>query len=209
MNCNVAIMSMHDYLDGELSKDDVAKLKAHLNACPVCRSRYEQLERTEALAHSAIQPIRFANRGSSTLLTQRIMNQLPAARRRRMSGSLQWIRRHPMISVAAVFVLLMLSSFLTMWEQDNQLSITGTDLAQVIIDGNTVTVPLGAHIRGDLTIHNGKANLLGDVEGNVTVVDGQLYQASTAHISGQVKKIDQVLDWFWYKVTTSISKLAY
>jgi len=209
MNCNVAIVWMHDYLDGELSSDDVAKLKAHLVACPACRSRYEQLERTEALAHNAIQPFSICDRGQSALLTQRIMNQMPALHRRRAAGWLLWVRKHPMISVAAVFVLMMFSSFLAMWEQDTQLSITGTDLAQVIIDGNTVTVPAGAHIRGDLIIHNGKANVLGDVEGDVTVVDGQLYQASTAHISGQVKTIDQMLDWFWYKVTTSISKLAY
>jgi hypothetical protein len=60
-----------------------------------------------------------------------------------------------------------------------------------------------------LTVSNGKANVLGDVEGNVTVIEGSFYQASTAHISGQVKTIDQALDWFWYKVTNSMSSLAY
>ena len=103
----------------------------------------------------------------------------------------------------------MFSSFLAMWQQDSQLAVRGSDLAQVVIEGDTVTVPAGAHINGDLTVENGKANVLGEVDGDVTVISGSLYEASTAHISGEVKKIDQALDWFWYKVTTSISSLAY
>ncbi|MNO05927.1 Anti-sigma-W factor RsiW [compost metagenome] len=50
-------------------------------------------------------------------------------------------------------------------------------------------------------MQNGEARVYGDVEGNVTVIDGSYYQASTAHIAGQVKSIDQTLDWIWYKVT--------
>ncbi|MBW7476279.1 zf-HC2 domain-containing protein [Paenibacillus oenotherae] len=208
MNCNVAIVSMHDYLDGELIREDVAKLKTHLIACPECRARFEQLERTEALIHTTLETRGVMEASESAVLTQRIMSGLPVRRRKAM-GWTQWLRNHPAITVAAVFAIVMLSSFITMWEQDDQLTVRGNDLTQLVIDGDTVTVPEGVHVKGDLTVENGKANVLGDVEGNVTVIEGSLYQASTAHISGQVTTIDQALDWFWYKVTHSFSSLAY
>ncbi|UVI29772.1 zf-HC2 domain-containing protein [Paenibacillus spongiae] len=209
MNCNVAIVWMHDYLDSELPRDDVLQLKNHLLSCPACRARFEQLERTEALMRSKMEVPVTMDSEQAAQLTQRIVSQFPAAKRRVATGWARWIRKHPAVSVAALFAFVMLSSFITMWQQDTQLSISGSDLAQLVINGDTVTVPEGVYIKGDLIVENGKANVLGDVEGNVTVIDGQLYQASTAHISGQVKKIDQALDWFWYKVTQSISSLAY
>jgi hypothetical protein len=60
-----------------------------------------------------------------------------------------------------------------------------------------------------LTVENGKTQIYGDVQGNLTVIDGSLYQASTAHISGQVKSIDQAMDWIWYKITNMFSDVAY
>ncbi|CAH1209663.1 Anti-sigma-W factor RsiW [Paenibacillus plantiphilus] len=209
MNCNVAIVSMHDYLDGELIREDVASLKAHLIACPECRARFDQLERTEALIHNALDMRSgVVETSESAVRTQRILSGLPVRRRKTM-GWTRWLRNHPAITVAAVFAIVMFSSFIAMWEQDDQLTVRGNDLTQLVIDGDTVTVPQGVHVKGDLTVENGKANVLGDVEGNVTVIEGSLYQASTAHISGQVKTIDQALDWFWYKVTHSFSSLAY
>lgn len=208
MNCKVAIVWIHDYLDDELPHDDVAELKAHLLSCPTCCERLAQLERTEALAHKMMDSRMVIDVDHSALLTERIMSALPLKRRGALSFA-RWIRNHPAITVAAVFAIVMLSSFTAMWEQDTDLSVRGSDLAHVVITGDTVTVPAGVHINGDLIISNGKANVLGDVEGNVTVIGGSIYQASTAHISGQVKTIDQALDWFWYKVTNSMSSLAY
>ncbi|QHT63320.1 anti-sigma factor [Paenibacillus lycopersici] len=209
MNCNVAIMLMHDYLDDELPLDDIAGLKAHLESCSACRARLDQLEQTEALAHRVMDTHFVVTADQSAQLTQRIMSSLPVKRRTTGAGFTRWVRNHPAVSVAAVFMLVMFSSFLAMWQQDSQLAVRGPDLAEVVIEGDTVTVPAGAHVNGDLTIENGKANVLGDVDGDVTVISGSLYEASTAHISGEVKQIDQALDWFWYKVTTSISSLAY
>ncbi|BBH24043.1 hypothetical protein Back11_53880 [Paenibacillus baekrokdamisoli] len=208
MNCKVAIVWIHDYLDDDLPHDNVAELKAHLFSCPACCARLEQLERTEALAHKMMDSCVVIDAGHSVQLKERIMSALPY-KRRAASSFTRWIRNHPAITVAAVFALVMFASFTAMWEQNTDLTVRGSDLAQVVIEGDTVTVPVGAHINGDLTVSNGTANVLGDVEGDVTVIGGSLYQASTAHISGQVKKIDQALDWFWYKVTNSMSSLAY
>lgn len=103
----------------------------------------------------------------------------------------------------------MLFSAWNFWNQNNEMVVKGNNLDQIVIEGNTVIVPEGKSIAGDLTIENGTAQVYGDVNGNLTVIDGQLYQASTAHISGQVKSIDQALDWFWYKITNMVNEVAY
>ncbi|MBW7455791.1 zf-HC2 domain-containing protein [Paenibacillus sepulcri] len=207
MNCNVAIVWMHDYLDDELPREDVLQLKNHLLSCPACRARFEQLERTEALTHKLIDFRPQAEETQADDLKLRIMSALPVKRNRPSWAG--WLRNHPAIAVAAVFALVMFSSTLAMWEENTDLTVRGTDLSHVVINGDTVTVPAGAHVNGNLIIENGKANVLGEVNGDVTVIEGSLYQASTAHISGKVKTIDQALDWFWYKVSHSISSLAY
>ncbi|GGE02236.1 zf-HC2 domain-containing protein [Paenibacillus nasutitermitis] len=208
MNCNVAIVWMHDYLDDELPREDILQLKQHLLSCPDCKARFEQLERTEALTHKLMDYSPPIEASQSAELNQRIMSALPPVKRTR-SNWIKWVRSHPAVAVAAVFALVMFSSALAMWEKNTDLTVRGSDLNQVVIEGDTVTIPAGAHVNGSITIENGKANVLGEVNGDVTVIEGSLYQASTAHISGKVKTIDQALNWFWYKVSHSISSLAY
>ncbi|MDQ8734201.1 zf-HC2 domain-containing protein [Paenibacillus sp. LHD-38] len=204
MNCNVAIVWMHDYLDGELPREDIVTLKSHLLSCPACRSRFEQLQKTDAAAFQTLEAIKPAadyDRKASEQLTQRIMQQLPKKQNKQRNRAVRFIYRYPGVTAAAVFVLVMLGSFFTMWEEDTKLIIAGEDLQQVIIEGNTVIVPEGAHLTGNLTVENGVAEVKGEVDGNVTVIDGSLNLASTGHIAGQSRTIDQALDWFWYKVT--------
>ncbi|WP_307719830.1 zf-HC2 domain-containing protein [Paenibacillus kobensis] len=206
MNCNVAIIWMHDYLDGELPQQDTVELKAHMLACPECRARFEQLERTESLVSSSLHTHAPLEPGQSEQLRQRIMAVLP--KDRKQLSWFRWVRNHPAVSVAAVFFFVMLSSFLSMWHQDGELIVKGNDLQQVIIQGDTVIVPEGAHVNGDLTIENGTAEVQGDVNGNVTVIDGKLQLASTAHIAGSSRTIDRALDWFWYKVTETVTDMT-
>ncbi|SDS52489.1 Transmembrane transcriptional regulator (anti-sigma factor RsiW) [Paenibacillaceae bacterium GAS479] len=201
MNCNVAIVWMHDYIDGELPREDAVTLKQHLISCPACRARFDQLEKTEALLSSvmaepkgqAISP------AASAALTAKILKQIPPpARHRDWTG---WIRRHPAVTAAAVFVLVMMASLAPTVNNGSELIVRGDDLKQVIIDGHTVIVPEGSQINGSLTVENGTADVRGQVQGSVTVIDGSLLTASTAQIAGQTRTIDQLLDRFWYKVT--------
>jgi anti-sigma factor RsiW len=201
MKCNVAVASMHDYLDGDLSREASLGLREHLGECPACRTRFDELERTEALLMAI--PAEQAPPG----LEDRILQSLP--RNRRPAAWTGWVRRHPAVSAAALFLIVMLSSFVAMWNQDKQLSIAGPDLDNVVIEGNTVTVPAGKEVAGDLTVANGTARVLGDVKGNLTVIDGQVTLASTAHIAGNVKTIDRAVDWVWYKVTSWFGSIAY
>lgn len=203
MECNLAVSLMHDYLDDDLSKEQQLELKAHLLSCPDCRMQFKELEQSDMLMFS----LRHHTPSAPLELTHRIMNALP--QQKKQQRWLTWVKKHPAITAAAIFVMVMLFSTVSFWDQDTQLVVKGSDLDQVIIEGNTVIVPEGKSISGNLTVENGKTQIYGDVNGNLTVIDGSLFQASTAHISGQVKSIDQAMDWIWYKITNMFSDVAY
>ena len=200
MNCKVAIAFMHDYLDNELSREQSAELSRHLEQCPECRKRLESLEKTDALLHSVP-----AERAPN-YMAYRVMKSLPKTRSPKAWTT--WVRRHPAFSAAAMFLVVMVSSFVAMWNQDQELSVSG-DLDHVIIQGNKVIVPAGQHVEGNLTVVNGIAEIDGEVEGDLTVIDGSYTLASTAHIAGEIKEIDRAVDWIWYKVSSWFGTLAY
>jgi len=192
MDCKAARLYMHNQLDGDLSPEQAMELKAHLAVCGACRIHYKQLETTEAL-------IRFSPKlQTSSDLTARILQSLPPARKRGLW--FHWIKRHPAVSVAAVFMLVMFGSFLSLWNEDSELMVKGPDLDQVVIQGNTVLVPAGHTVEGNLIVKSGKIQVDGDVKGNITVIDGSVNMASTAHISGQINQVNQGMEWIWFKL---------
>ncbi|WP_256761611.1 zf-HC2 domain-containing protein [Cohnella sp. WQ 127256] len=202
MKCNVAVVFMHDYLDGDLAREETMQLQKHLGECSSCSNRYESLERTEALVKA------FPIEKAPADLGDRIMKSLPSSRRPKAWTS--WVRRHPAVSAAALFLVVMLSSFVSMWNQSQELSVSGPDLEHVIIEGKKVIVPEGQKFSGDLVVVNGEVEVLGDLDGNLTVIDGSVTPlASTAHIAGEIKTIDRAVDWFWYKVSSFFGTLAY
>lgn len=201
MDCKIAVTTMDLYLDGDLGQNDVADLKRHLADCAACRKRFDELTRTEALCRSL--PVEKA----PAELEARILGKLPKLRR--PAAWTGWVRRHPAMAAAAFFLVVMLSSFVAMWNQDRQLSVTGPDLDNVVIEGTTVIVPEGKEVEGDLTIVNGSAKVFGNVKGNLTVIDGSVTLASTAHIAGNVEQIDRAIDWAWYKLRSWFGTLAY
>lgn len=195
MDCKQAVSLMHDLLDDDLERSCATELKEHMLACPACHEQFRQLESTERLLYGfnhRLQP-------PSNDLTDRVMAVIPKPKKQ--SALFIWAKRHPAITVAAVFVLVMMTSALSMWNSDQQLQVKGA-LDGVVIQDNKVIVPNGTVVKGDLTIHNGQAEVYGDVEGNLTVIDGKLFQASTAHITGSVQEIDEALDWLWYQISS-------
>lgn len=203
MECKLAVSLMHDYLDDDLSKEQRLMLKEHMLTCPDCRMQFKELEQTDMLLYS----LHHSTPSASNELTERILNALPV--HKKQQRWVKWVKRHPAATAAALFLVVMLFSTISVWNQDSQLVVQGNNLDQVIIEGNTVILPEGKTIAGDLTIENGKAQIFGVVEGNLTVIDGSLYKASTAHISGQVKNVDRAMDWIWYKITSLVSDVAY
>ncbi|MFC7678403.1 zf-HC2 domain-containing protein [Paenibacillus sp. GCM10028914] len=203
MDCKLAVSLMHDYLDNDLSKLQQLELKSHLLQCVECRNRFEELEQTDMLLFS----LTHHDTGPSDDLTDRIMGMLPKQKKQKVW--ITWIKHHPAITAAALFLVVMLFSTVSLWNQESQLIVKGSELDKLVIEGKTVIIPQDQIITGDITVENGKAQVFGQVQGNLTVIDGELFQASTAHISGQVKDIDKAMDWIWYKITNLFSDVAY
>jgi anti-sigma factor RsiW len=200
MDCKDALPLMHEYLDRDLNGLDASQLKEHLLQCPECRSLFKELERTDTLVRSLAPTIVPNN------LSERIMASLPPVKRR--NAWTQWVRRHPAVSVAAVFLAVMFGSFMSMWNQGHELMVKGNDLQNVIIQGDPVIVPKAQTVDGNLVVQSGKLKVEGDVTGNLVVIDGTLNLASTAHISGQVTQVNEAVSWIWYKINDVIASFA-
>lgn len=200
MNCKEALPLLHQHLDGDLRGPEAVVLKEHLLACPACRKRLQQLEKVEALVQAWPAP------QAPDDMTERIMRALPPAKR--SSTWSRWFRRHPAASVAAVFFLVMMGSFVSMWDNDQELLVKGTDLESVVIKGDTVYVPAGKTVAGNLTVENGQLQVEGDIQGDIFVIDGKVNLASSAHIYGQVTQIDEAFSWLWFKTNQFFHQLS-
>lgn len=193
MDCKQASLWTHEYLDGALTEEQGKQWQHHLRQCSDCRRYLDGLEETEGLLRAVP-----AATIPESLTTARIMESLPKPRRSTVFK--QWIKRHPAASVAVVFLMVMLSSFLSLWDRETSLIVKGSDLEDVVIEGSTVIIPKDRTVNGDITVENGRLHIEGAVEGNVIVIDGSVNMASTASIAGQVTSINQTIDYFWFRV---------
>ncbi|MHA6481035.1 zf-HC2 domain-containing protein [Paenibacillus sp. strain BS8-2] len=209
MECKVAIVKIHDYLDGELPREEKGALHAHMSGCLDCRTRFEQLEKTDAAAFLAMEGAAPSVTGydatASMALKNRIMTSLPKGKAKERNRFVRLIYRYPGLTAAALFLVVMFGSMFASWEQDAKLIVSGEDLQSVVINGNTVIVPEGVALTGNLTVENGTLEVQGSIDGDVTVIDGSMVLASTGHIAGHSRTIDQALDWFWYRVISTFN----
>ena len=70
------------------------------------------------------------------------------------------------------------------------------------VEGQTVIVPEGKTVKGDIVVKNGDIVVKGAVDGNITVINGK-YMASTANVTGQIEEVDEVFEWLWYKIKSN------
>jgi anti-sigma factor RsiW len=40
----------------------------------------------------------------------------------------------------------------------------------------------------------------GEIQGDVTVINGEQYLASAGHVTGQIEEVNEVFDWIWYHI---------
>lgn len=188
---------MHEYLDGDISQEHEVVLKAHLKECDACKKHMNELTNVIAFIKSA------AVMAIPTNFSHNVMIRLPH-KQKMLRGVQRFLRRHPVFVAAAVFVLLMSGSLLTVSNPSQQFAVTKDP--QLIVEGETVTVPKNTVIKKDLVVENGTLVIEGKVDGNVTVVNGK-YMASTANVTGQVEQVDETFEWLWYKMKDSFKKL--
>jgi anti-sigma factor RsiW len=197
MTCEEALPLLHEYLDGSAEDKEAIELKKHLLQCPECNRVFRELEMTDALVKSCPKIAAPAD------FTDRIMRNLPVSPKRQPWFG--WVKRHPAVSVASVFLLVMLGSFLSIWSQDQELTVRGANLDQLVIENNTVYLPKGHRVHGNLMVRGGNVQVDGEIDGNLIVVDGKYYTASTANISGKVYSINQAAEWLVYQVKEILS----
>ncbi|GGG26640.1 anti-sigma-W factor RsiW [Lysinibacillus alkalisoli] len=189
-NCPEHIVEyMHDYLDGDISREHEQELKKHLQRCSDCQQHMHELSDTIAFVKSATHvaaPLHFE---------ASVMAKLPKQKHR--MGVQKWLRQHPLLIAAAVFCLLMSATLFSSFKDDQQFSVTKQP--NLVVDGQTVIVPKGEVVKGDIVVRNGDIVVEGEVDGNITVINGK-YMASTAMVTGQIEEINEAFDWLWYKI---------
>ncbi|CEG25299.1 anti-sigma factor family protein [Bacillus sp. B-jedd] len=191
MNCpEEIIVYMHEYFDDDLEPENERVLREHLGKCKDCQALFQEMNKTVALIQST------ANVHAPENFTASVLAKLPKEKKK--ISFQRWMKRHPMVTAAAVFIVLMTGSLFTAWDSDRDFSTTNAD--QVVIDHETVIVPAGKVVKGDLVVKNGDIKIEGEVQGNVTVINGEQYLASAGHVTGKIEKVDKAFDWIWYQI---------
>lgn len=192
MDCREALPLIHEYLDGDLGGERKEALRLHLKSCTACERLLCEFEQTEALMRALNRP------ETPSYLTSSIMSALPDVQSNRSFA--RWIRRHPALTAAAAFLIIMMSTFFSLWNQGTQLVVRGDDLDGIVLENGKVIIPRDKTMDGDLIVENGTVQVDGDLKGDLIVIDGQVALASTAHISGRINKVDRALDYVWFKL---------
>jgi anti-sigma factor RsiW len=188
---------MNDYLDGDISSTDEATLKAHLKSCSECQKLYHELSKTIAFVQSA------SHINAPSDFVQKTMARLP--KEKKQANVQRWFRQHPMLTAAALFCIMTSGMLFSNFNNEQQFSFTKQP--NLIVEGETVVVPEGETVTGDLTVRNGDLRVEGELHGDVTIVNGE-YMASTGVITGEIEEIDKAFEWLWYTIKSGIKEAA-
>ncbi|WP_368505938.1 anti-sigma factor [Alkalihalophilus sp. As8PL] len=194
---------IHKYLDGDTSSEERKRLEAHLNECPHCLEHVRELKKAIAFVQSASHIEAPAN------FTNQVMTNLPQKKNTSKTKSKwkRWMKKHPILVAAAVFLLLMSTSVSTLWQNNEQVTFSGSGNVQIDQSSGRVVVPEGEVVEGDLVVRNGELVVEGEVRGNILLVNSEPYFASAGHVSGEIEEVNQVLDWIWYHTKNFFSEV--
>lgn len=181
---------MHEYLDGEISREHELELKSHLQSCEACQAHMHELSDVVAFVKGA------AHIEAPNDFNHSVIARLP--KEKSSAGVSKWLRRHPVLAAAAMFLLLMSSALFTNFNDEQQFSFTKQE--NVLVKGETVIIPEGQVVKGDLVVRNGDVQIDGELDGNLTIINGTAYMASTANVTGTSEEINEVFDWLWFHI---------
>ncbi|MDZ5474161.1 anti-sigma factor [Bacillus sp. 31A1R] len=206
MNCpDKFVQYMHEYLDEEISTEHEKELKNHLQKCEDCYSHFHELEKAIALVKST------SHIQAPSDFTANIMARLPKEKKK--VGVQRWFRHHPMLTAASLFIVLMVGSVLSTWNQEQEFSVSKQP--NLIVQNDTVIVPEGEVVKGDIVVRNGKIQIEGQVEGNVTVINGDVtdingekYLASAGQVTGEIREVNEVFDWIWFQIKKTAKEVV-
>lgn len=181
---------MHEYLDEDINKEDEGILREHLRSCQDCQIHFHELKKTVALVQS------MSRIAAPADFKQKVMSCLPKEKKK--AGAERWLKNHPVLTAASLFLVLMAGTMFGTYNQDQQFSVSRQP--NLIVENKTVVVPKGETVKGDVIVQNGDIRIEGEVEGNVTVINGHKYLASAGSVTGDIEEIDQAFEWLWFKI---------
>jgi anti-sigma factor RsiW len=179
---------MHEYLDEELDPEKEQILRDHLKSCHDCETIFNELKKTVAFVQS------ISHLQAPQDFTANVLARLPKEKKKVWMQ--RWFINHPMLTAASVFIILMLGSLFSTWSTDRDFSVSNQK--NLVVKNHTVIVPKGETVKGDVVVHNGNVRIEGEVQGDVTVINGEKYLASAGHVTGQIEEVNEVFDWIWY-----------
>jgi anti-sigma factor RsiW len=181
---------MHEYLDEEITPDQERLLREHLQSCKECEGIFNELKKTVAFVKS------ISTMQAPDDFTANVLSRLP--KEKRTIWMQRWLKNHPLLAAASLFIILMMGSVFSTWNQDREFSVSKQK--NLVVKNNTVIVPKGETVKGDVIVRNGKLKIEGEVQGDVTVINGEKYLASAGHVTGQIDEVNEVFDWIWYHI---------
>lgn len=182
------IQFMHNYLDNDISPDNEKILRDHLHSCKDCETYFHQLKKAIALVQST------SHIQAPNSFTVNVMAKLPKEKKK--VGIQRWMHNHPVLTAASIFILLMTGSLFSTWEKNHEFSVSKQP--NLVIQNNTVIVPKGEIVKGDLVVRNGELRIEGEVHGDVTVINGEQYVASAGRVTGDIEEVNALFEWIWF-----------
>jgi anti-sigma factor RsiW len=181
---------MHGYLDEEITPEQERTLREHLQSCKECETIFNELKKTIAFVKSV------SHMQAPDNFTANVLARLPKEKKKIWMQ--RWMKNHPMLAAASLFLILMMGSLFSTWNQEREFSVTKQK--NLVVKNNTVIVPKGETVKGDVIVRNGKLKIEGEIQGDVTVINGEKYLASAGHVTGQIEEVNEVFDWIWYHI---------
>lgn len=197
MKCPEKIIDyMHDYLDDDISVEHEHILREHLSKCEECKTHFHQLKKTIALVQST------SHIKAPENFTANVMAKLPKNEKKRRWKLKHWFMSHPVLTAVSLFLVLMGGSVVTAWSGEQEFSVSKQP--NLIVNNDTVIVPEGEVVKGDVVVKNGTLKIEGEVDGNVTVINGEHYTASAGKVTGNIEEINEIFEWIWYHVKNTV-----
>lgn len=190
---------IQDYLDQNQPPEDFKRLEAELREANAM-DEFEEYRLLDAELRTLPAPKLSADFTSRVLaqLPQQVdqPNVTPLRKSSRFGGTM---KQYPLLAAASIFMLLSVGSlggYLTQEEHD----LSYTNVPGIVAENGEVVVPKGVTVNQDLYVEGGNVRIEGNVNGDVTTVDGKAYTASAGNVTGEIKQIDQLFERVWYGI---------
>ena len=188
---------MHEYLDNDISKENEQKLRQALQDCEDCRNYFNELKKVIAFVQST------SHIEAPSNFTASVMAKLPKEKKKVSVN--RWLKQHPFLTAVSLFLVLMSGVLFSSWNTDHQFAFSKQP--ELVVENDTVIVPEGKVVTGDIVVRNGNIKIEGQVDGNVTVINGDQFLAAAGDVTGDIEEIDQVFEWLWYQVKDTFTQM--